>query len=94
MARACRGVRLRSVNSPEDNRVPPYAVRDSWSRSKQRVLVPWPPLGGDPARCLGLLGLALQALGCDTSPERATGPLRADSEAAVRLCGPAADVDD
>ena len=39
--------------------------------------------------CLGLLGLALQALGCDTSPGRATGPLRAHSEAAVRLCGPA-----
>ena len=40
-------------------------------------LVPLPPLGRDPARCLGLLGLTLQALGCHAHWGRATKSLRA-----------------
>ena len=82
MARACRGVRVRSVNSPEDNRVPPYAIRDSWVGPSS--VCSCPGRRPDPAR---LLGLALQALGCEHLGT--AGPPRADSEAAVRLCGPA-----
>ena len=74
--------RLRGVNGPEDNRVPPYAVRDSWSRSKQLVARA-PQLSRlwavtQLASCLGLLGLTLEALGCDAhSGRRTLGLLRA-----------------
>ena len=52
-------------------------------------LVPQPPLGRVPASWVGLLGLTLQALGCDAHSGRAAGSLRAHTEAAVRLRGPA-----
>ena len=77
---------MRGVNGPEDNRVPPYAVRDSWSRSKQHVARA--PAASGP--CPSELGWPPGADSPGSWLRRALGTCRWVAQGPHRGCGAAA----